>query len=355
MKILVNDLAASSGGALTILKDFYNYISKNELDHEWIFLLSNRYLEEKKNIKIITLPFVKNNWIERLKFDFIFSKKLLDEINPDIIISLQNTAFMHTNIPQITYVHQSIPFQRIKKFSFFKQEERILAVYQYIIGAVIKKSIRVSDKVIVQTKWMKDEIVKQLRVSNDKVEIIMPKIPIINMENINREVNMKRFFYPAEDSIYKNHRCIIDAIKKLEDEKIYDYEVDLTLSNENKNKYINKSIKLIGKLSHEEVISILSESILIFPSYIETIGLPLVEAMQVNAIIFVADCEYSREILKSYKNAYYFNPFDSNELAELMKLAINNKIVRVENNFSINKNYTSWEKLDQILKCIEER
>ena len=121
MRIVVNDIAASKGGALTILKDFYNYISQNDTENEWIFLLGDNLLEETENIKIIVLSDIKKSRFKKLKFDFVTGKKFIKNLNPDVVFSLQNIATFGLKIPQIVYVHQSLPFQTIKNFSFFKK------------------------------------------------------------------------------------------------------------------------------------------------------------------------------------------------------------------------------------------
>ena len=46
MRIVVNDIAASTRGALTVLKDFYNCVRENDRENEWIFLLGDDLLEE---------------------------------------------------------------------------------------------------------------------------------------------------------------------------------------------------------------------------------------------------------------------------------------------------------------------
>ena len=57
MKILVYDVAASSGGALTILKNVYEYAKNSEF--EWLFVLSVADLRETDNIKVLKFPEVK--------------------------------------------------------------------------------------------------------------------------------------------------------------------------------------------------------------------------------------------------------------------------------------------------------
>ena len=39
MRILVNDLAASASGAMSVLKSFYQYVRENDNENEYIFLL----------------------------------------------------------------------------------------------------------------------------------------------------------------------------------------------------------------------------------------------------------------------------------------------------------------------------
>lgn len=57
-KILIVDLAASSGGAMTILEQYYNKAAV-DTGNEWFFLLSTPKFEDAKNIKISNFPWVK--------------------------------------------------------------------------------------------------------------------------------------------------------------------------------------------------------------------------------------------------------------------------------------------------------
>ena len=53
MRVVVNDIAASSGGVLTVLKDFYQYVKENDRENEWYFLVGDDYIEPTENIHII--------------------------------------------------------------------------------------------------------------------------------------------------------------------------------------------------------------------------------------------------------------------------------------------------------------
>ena len=339
MKVLVVDIAASTGGALSILKDFYEEIKKDK-NNEYIFLLSDNYLKETYNIKTIILKKEKK-WIKRLLFDHINGKKIVKRLNPDVILSFQNTIIRGVKQKQILYVHQSIPFQKLKKFSLFKRNEFKLAIIQYFIGGQIKKSIKLADKVIVQSEWMKETIVKECKIEKNKIEKITPKIEDIKLKNI--KLDNTTFFYPASNAIYKNHSIIKEAVEILRNQGIKNFKVEFTLEGENTNQ-----IKYLGTLSRNKVFDKYQSSILIFPSYIETYGLPLAEAKKAQTIILAADTEFSREILNDYSNAYFFNPFDSNELANLILKVLNKEIQKQEQ-----KTKTIEEK-NSILKVIGE-
>jgi len=158
MRIVVNDIAASEGGALTILESLSNYIRSCDHVNEWIFLLGGDLIPEDTNIRVRVFPKVKGSWLHRLTFDFIVGRREIAALNPDVVLSLQNTLVSGVACPQVVYVHQPIPFQTTKKFSFVRRGERLLAVYQHIIGRVIKKSVSQASHVIVQTEWMRDAI-----------------------------------------------------------------------------------------------------------------------------------------------------------------------------------------------------
>ena len=114
-------------------------------------------------------------------------------------------------------------------------------------------------------------------------------------------------------------------------------------------------IKHCGLLNKADLYQAYADNIMLFPSYIETIGLPLLEAQSVNALIFAADCQYARESLDGYQNAYFFHPFAPEQLAELMKQAIEgNILLNAEPKKTIRPNTKTWNViLDAITVSID--
>lgn len=333
MRIMVFDVPAENGGALSVLNDFY-YEYKKDLNNDYIFVVSKPELEETKNIKVLRFPWIKKSWIHRLYFDNFIAPKLIGKYGVDKVLSLQNIIVPHSKIYQTVYVHNALSLSA-HHFSIF--EDRLLWVYQNILSRSVFKSIRNANKVIVQTEWMKKKCIDKLNVEAMKIDVLPPKIDI-EVKKLFSETreSLSTFFYPASGVIFKNHNIIIDACIKLNEQGIYDYSVIFTLfGNENKHiaqlyekvKMYELPVKFIGNLSRDAVFDYYSRSILIFPSYIETVGLPLIEAKMHKTPIIVSDCLFSYETLDGYEKVKYFNPFSIEDLFGNMKNIIKgNKI-----------------------------
>lgn len=334
MKIMVFAVSAEKGGALSILEEFYKEVKgyKNK-NIKWIFVLSNPLLQETKNIKIFRYPWIKKSWFHRLYFDLVIARKLVKQYHVDKIFSLQNVLIPRINCEQILYVHQPLPFVD-HKFSF--KENKLFWLYQNIIGRLIFNSIKKASRVIVQTEWMKIACIDKTLVKSNKIEVIPPKINLeVKKHFVPERKSFSTFFYPASGAFYKNHRVIIEACRCLN--KIINntkYEIIFTLKGDESPhikelyKQVQKEelpIRFDGPKKREEVFDLYTKSILIFPSYIETFGMPLLEARMHKGIILAANLGFAREILNDYKNAKFFDAFNSKELCQLMYKYINNK------------------------------
>lgn len=78
---------------LTVLKDFYNCVRENDTENEWIFLLGEHILEETDNIKIMTLPAIKNSRIKKLVFDLSTGRRFMKTLQPDVIFPFRTPLF----------------------------------------------------------------------------------------------------------------------------------------------------------------------------------------------------------------------------------------------------------------------
>lgn len=327
-KIMVTDVPAEMGGAVTILKNYYEQ-AKKETSIKWVFVTSVIHLEDTDNIENIQFPWVKKSWFHRLYFDYVVQPKLINKYNIDEVFSLDNTTVQFAKVPQTVYIHQSLPFVSLK-FSFYKNFK--LWIYQNIIGKRIIDSIKKADKIIVQTKWIKNSIIKKTHINENKIYVDAPVLKtnkFVKFEST--KINNSTFFYPGGANVYKNHQVILDAVKMLIKDNFNDFKVIFTL-NGKENKYtidlLNQVQKydlpiiFVGTMNYDEVLIMYGKSVLIFPSYLETFGLPLLEAKNSDSPILASDMPFSREILNNYSKASFFPYNDADTLKKLILIQI---------------------------------
>ena len=344
MRIVVNDIAASTGGAMTVLRDFYRCVCENDTENEWIFLLADKYFEETDNVKIIPMPHIKKSGFKKLWFDFVSGRKFIASLNPDVVFSMQNIITFGLKVPQVSYIHQSIPFQTVKKFSFLKRSERRLAAIQHFIGGIIKHSAKKSDRIIVQTQWMKEAVCEQCGIPSDRVLVVMPQVKPFPTE-AHTSFEPTAFFYPTAPGVYKNNAAVFAASELLEQKHLV-FSVTLTLS---ENMSCGR-VRCVGRLPYDEVVTYYRGTTLLFPSYIETFGYPLAEARQAGTIVLASDTAFSREVLAGYENAYFFDPFRPEELADLMEKVIRGDIVRKDVPVAQTAQRDSWLEVMDIVR-----
>ncbi|CDH21000.1 Glycosyltransferase, group 1 family [Xenorhabdus bovienii str. kraussei Quebec] len=317
--IIVNATALSAGGALTILKQFLKHANNNH--HKYLcFVSPDVKLNKYDNIYYIKVN--TKSWIKRLYWDFYGIKTYLkkNRICFDKVISLQNTT-VNIDSKQIIYLHQSIPFSDIK-ISISSIGDIKLYLYSRFYKFFIFYFLKQDTIFIVQTYWMKNALSKYMDENN--IFVIHPEIdiPLTKNESTNRKnVGSIKIIYPASVTSYKNHLIILKAINKLLTDGVditnLKYQITfnkgefLLFDKKAKEYKIENHIEYLGVLSYQAIFSkYLDASALIFPSYIETFGLPLVEAASLGRHIIAADLPYAHDVLSGYDGVEFIK-YDS--------------------------------------------
>lgn len=350
MRIAVVDLVCIQGGGYSVLKSLFEYVvSGMSKDHKWLFIVSRQKFESNAYVKVIHFPNAASGYLQRVKTEWLEVNKVLNDFVPDIVLSMPNIRVFGCKWKQAVYMQQSLPFQKEKKFSFLKKEERSCAFRQHIQGLIIRKSLKKSEMVFVQTEWVKcalEECIRNRPII--KIGYLADQIGS-SFAAQTKELN-RAFFYPASPYIYKNHRAIFAAIKILR-KKGYSLKVYLTLNlsdlGTGGNQYAELSdvIECIGQQSKAQMRELYARTTLVFPSYIETVGLPLAEARAAGAWIIASDCPFSHEVLEGYPNCEYFDPFNATQLADCMERVITGRVVWRSIPYTGDTNENCWDKM----------
>lgn len=355
-KIFVLDVHASEAGALSILNDFYDQVRESDCKQfEWTFMVSTPKYKQAEHIKIIRHPWIKKTLIHRFLFDVFFINRIIKSHNPDLILNLQNKCVKFNNCPQIVYLH--LPFI-LTNFNFsLLQHEIRLWFYQKILKKVIFNSYKYASKVIVQTSWMRDALVSQAKIGSDQVDVISPLIEFRHDRPCVKKpvLKIEKIFYPATAFSYKNHMVILQAIKHLKENSGYKISAEFTVSAHH-NKYTKNlhdycvrnhlDANFLGNIERQEVLNRLLSNGLVFPSLVESFGLPLLEARLLNVPIIAVDAPFSREILDGYDRVMFFDGDDYVGLARCLEKF--NDVANVQGNDPPKSNLSNYSIMDLV-------
>jgi glycosyltransferase involved in cell wall biosynthesis len=240
-------------------------------------------------------------------------------VRADAVVSLQNTCLRGLgDIPQILYFHQSIPLYP-QQWNPLKRSERTMAFYKYFYPFFIRYSLPKHVKVVAQIPFIKRGFCRKFGVPEEQVYVCFPDVEQIDIQSVEPYEGWSKdavhFVYPAIPAPYKHHDTILRAlgvIKKREPDLAQRIKVHFTCTPEAapnivslaKEQDADAMVCFEGHVDHSVLLSMYQASHgLLFPSSIETIGLPLLEAAAFGLNVVVSDLDFAREVIAPYEGA----------------------------------------------------
>lgn len=330
--IVISGINMIEGGILTILKDCLNYLDKNFAnDFSIVALVHNKEFFDTKYVQYIEFQ-PKANWIKRLYLEYYHFNKISKVLRPQLWFSLHDmTPNVQANV-QAVYCHNATMFYK-PDLTTLRLEPKLVAFslfYKYLYEINIKQN----NYVVVQQKWMREKFKSEFSICN----VITSYPDSIRYNNAaenqslltdTRETAKQpfKFFYPSFPRVFKNFEVLCEAAQILVEQEVLNIEILITISGI-ENKYAQSLfgkykhipiIKWVGLLSLEEVHILYEQSdVLVFPSKLETWGLPISEFKTYDKPMLVADLPYAHETALGHGKTLFFNPNDAKRLAEAM-------------------------------------
>jgi len=184
------------------------------------------------------------------------------------------------------------------------------------------------DEFVVQTPTMKRLLEARTRVSVRMLPFMDPPVEYgrRSSDKAVDKADQFDFIYVASGDPHKNHRLLIEAWCLLAEECLYPSLV-LTLDEaacQELSEWMNGKIaqyklriKNMGSLPHERVLELYTQArALIYPSTIESFGMPLVEARQAGLPILAAELDYVRDVIDPEES---FDPLSAVSILRAVK------------------------------------
>lgn len=343
--LVISGINLYQGGTLSIYYDCLDALIDSRIyeDYNVTAFVHKEELFRKyqDKITIIQLPLSRKSYLFRLYYEYIYFYFYSRKRSIDIWISIHDMTPNVKSGRLYTYCHNPTPFlkpdKRIKKFN--KSVYYMSKFYKYLYRINIKRN----SYVIVQQDWMRQEFKKMYHIQNIIVArpVLKGSFNASTMHVTATDTNRdKIFIYPAVGRPFKNFEIICEAAKELESRKM-PFKVAFTIDG-TENKYTAylrekyghlKAIQWIGFQSRDMLFEWYAKSdCMIFPSLLETWGLPISEYASFHKPMLLAELPYTHETVGLYDACAFFNPYSKVDLAQKMEEVILERFCPTGNN-----------------------
>lgn len=268
-------------------------------------------------------PLQRMRWLQR-----DFARVALEQ-NATVTLTLSGGAIAPAGIPSCVFIQQSLPFS-----------QEVLARVKYLhrqrLGIVrwtMQRAASNADSLIVQTSVMRDWIANKLNVDYNRITVFEPNVvladsaqgPISMLAPMYKTDSERRLMYLGNTSHYKNLEVLSKALPN-----IRAHHPGTTLF------ATVPSFHALARQTGVVALPYLSGSVLrqvyelatvfVMPSLVETVGLPMLEAMLTGTPVLAADRPYAHAVCK--KAALFFDPLSASDFTKQVSRLLDDKTLR---------------------------
>ncbi len=342
--IVLSGVNFFEGGPLSLMIDALLAASKlNErYNLRIIALVSRKELFaglDLPGIELIEFPRSRESYFRRLHLEYFKFSSFARKNKVDTWLSLHDISpRLPSSVQQSVYFHNPAPFYKTS-LQEFKMDPGF-GVFSILYKYLYRINVRKNRYVIVQQSWLRDAIADMFRLPRKKILVAHPSLHLKQAvpNPINQKEKKITLLFPTFPRIFKNIEILGEAARALNKEGITGFEILVTLSAED-NKYAAAmtkrfqdapQLRFIGRKTRQQVFDLFAVvDALVFPSKLETWGLPISEFKTTGKPMLLADLPYAHETVGNYDTVSFFNPWSPLDLAESIR-----KMITGENIFA---------------------
>lgn len=362
MKIAINCIFCQpkGGGIKEYIVNLTNHIALCDQDNTYILYVLEDQLEFAKKLlpqrfQIKVVPF-KSDFLSVVKRS-LFSQRFWTKEEKTERFDIFHSPFFHA--PKMKKAKLILTVHDLRLYRYPQTYNPLR--YMFLKRAV-KDAISRADHIISISEFTKQEMVELCGVSPEKITVIYEAVN----RNAFSEKQLENYVLPKEYTELgqgrilfslghieprKNYHRLIEAFKKLK-EKEENQDLKLVIAGKKYVDYIN-TIRLMEETPDVVYLDFIPRELLlwlyknatlfVFPSTYEGFGFPPLEAASMGTISAVSNVSSIPEVCGDC--AFYFNPYDVDNMAATIEDALNNAEERQkkEKLLETQLNKTSWE------------
>lgn len=330
--IVVSAVNLRKGGTLTILRNCLEYLSTlaQTGDYRIVALVHKKELAFYPGIEYIEMPWTIRNWLLRLWCEYVTMYRISKQLSPVYLwFSLHDSTPNVKAQKRAVYCHNPFPFYQWKWRELFLNYK--IVCFAWFSKYIYRINIHKNQWILVQQEWIREAFLRMFRLNPKQIIVTLPASAstYCSSETFQKQHSAYHFLFASYGDIHKNFETVCRAAKLLEKEIGTDkFKVILTISG-TENRYARwlykrwgnvRSIDFAGFMSKEKLYDTYAGTdCLLFPSRVETWGLPISEFAAFGKPMLLADLPYAHETAAGSGRTAFFNPEKPEELKEQMK------------------------------------
>jgi len=390
-RVLINALASTAGGGITYLRNVLPRLEKLDQQNRYVALVPPKQFDdyarfESDRVMIATVSSL-GGAAGRLLLEQTWLRAFARRRKIDVLVSLGNFALLGTPIPQILFNRNEIYFSHEFARDLRSRKHRFTLASHRLKSLLARASIKQAQINVTPTAALADRIHAFDGLSEYKFEVLHfgfdpaiftadnEPLPARQMAKLRPRENCRRLLYVSHYNYYRNFETLIRAlpvikreIRQREDKKVllvlttdiqrgavyggYDATVAAELIDE---LGVREDIAMLGAVDYGKLYQLYRVcDLFVCPSYSESFGHPLVEAMASGTPVVSANHEVHREICGDA--AVYFDAFDETDLARKCVVTLLNKDLKMvlkERGLERVKLFSWDEHVRKLIKMIE--
>ena len=365
------------GGTETYALGLLSGLKQLRSDHEFVLFLNRESAglvqNDVPNFKSVVCPVYAENRKDRYYFEQMKLRQYLQKYKIDLLHSLGYTSPFFLRCPTVV----SVPDLNFKAFGNAMPFPR-----RFMLSLIVRQAVLRSNKVITISKFSRQEILREYDVPPEKIIVTYLAADIDNIKNeteggtdgILDLPGVKQPYIVAFSSICpnKNISRLIEAFSDAKKNNRLEQKLALI-----GHKYpieigkkgaglldANKDVVWTGYLERQQVFGVLKRAdFLVFPSFYEGFGLPLIEAMAAGVPVVCSNAASLPEVAGDA--GVFFDPFSVKDMADTIVSVATNLQLRTNLRQKGFKNLErfSWKKTaaqtvavyDELLQNRQER
>jgi glycosyltransferase involved in cell wall biosynthesis len=350
--LAIDDNNGHGGGVYQYTQSIIDALKKDKTNIYIVFCYTDDNRFDNVDLKIRKIDKPKGRLFEKVIKAFqclLFIRKPLFFTKKELKIFSDIDLFLSPAISGYPHFYMNKPFV----FTLHDMQERyypeFFSKYENIVRWLKNRALAKSaTKIICESSFVKNDIVKFTGASVDKINVIQSPPPkeFLNykfneeqFETVRKKYNLpqKYIFYPAQCWFHKNHIKLVEAFKLVTKECD---DVSLILTGSQQNNYNNliqridelglgEKVKHLGYIDYEDLAYLYKMSqMLVMPTLFESVSIPIYEAFALEVPVCSSDVVALPEQVGDA--GVIFEAYNINDMANKMLMYLKNENFRLE-------------------------